>query len=65
MMLHLGNADARNTSKQEVVHRSVTISSTAPNFVDCSNFRAAQPSKASRRQEMLYSKKHVRGCNGM
>jgi hypothetical protein len=38
---HLGNAEARNTRRQAVVHRSVTISSTAPNRVDCPKCRAA------------------------
>lgn len=65
MMLHLGNALARNTNRQEVVQRSMTISSTAPKRVDCSNFLAAAPSAASRRQEMLYRREHVRGWSGM
>jgi hypothetical protein len=33
-MLHLGHAEARNTKRQEVVQRSVTMSRTAPNVVD-------------------------------
>lgn len=64
-MLQRGKALAKKTSKHEVVQRSVTMSSTAPNFVDCSKWRAAIPSRASRRQEMLYAVAHVRGCSGM
>ena len=52
-MLHRGHADARNTSKQAVVHLSVTMSNTAPNVVAWLYFLAAIPSRASSRQEML------------
>lgn len=45
-----GMASARNTSKQDVVQRSVTMSKTAPKRVDCRNARAAKPSRASSRQ---------------
>jgi hypothetical protein len=48
-----GKADARNTSRHEVVQRSVTISSTAPNVVDWLYRRAAMPSAASRIHEKL------------
>lgn len=61
MMLQRGKAEARKTSKQEVVHRSVTMSKTAPKVVDWLYRRAAIPSAASRRQEMLYNPEHVRG----
>lgn len=60
-MPHLGKALARNTRRQVVVQRSVTISSTAPNRLDWFRRRAAAPSRASRRQEMLYSREQVRG----
>lgn len=50
---HLGQAELRNTNKQDVVQRSVTISKTAPNCVDCWKCRAAMPSRASSRQETL------------
>lgn len=52
-MAHLGNADAKKTSRHEVVHRSVTMSSTAPNVVDWLYRRAAIPSAASKIQEKL------------
>ncbi|EDN97820.1 hypothetical protein SS1G_12674 [Sclerotinia sclerotiorum 1980 UF-70] len=52
-MLHLGNALARNTIRLEVVQRSITISRTAPKRVDWLNFRAAAPSAASRRQDVV------------
>lgn len=60
-MLHRGNALAKKTSRHEVVQRSVTMSSTAPNRVDCSSVRAAMPSRASRRQDTLYRMQQVRG----
>lgn len=65
MMLQRGKALARKTNKHEVVQRSVTMSSTAPNLVDCWYLRAATPSSASSKQEMLYRKEHVRGCRGI
>lgn len=65
MRAYRGQADAKKTSKQDVVQRSVTISNTAPNFVDCSKYRAAYPSSASRRQETLYKKEQVLGWRGM
>ena len=60
-----GQAEARNTSKQAVVHRSVTMSRTVPNCVDCSKYRAAYPSRASKMQDMLYKSEQVRGWSGM
>jgi len=64
-MLHLGKAEARKTSRQEVVQRSVTMSRTAPKVVDWLYLLAAKPSRASRRQETLYKSEHVRGCSGI
>lgn len=60
-----GNAEARNTSRHDVVQRSVTMSSTAPKVVDWLYRRAASPSAASRMHEKLYSAEQVRGCSGM
>ena len=64
-MLYAGLAVARKTSRHAVVQRSVTMSSTAPNRVDWWNLRAATPSAASSRQEMLYRKLQRRGWSGM
>lgn len=65
MIAKRGQAELRKTSKQVVVHRSVTISRTAPKVVDWLKALAAKPSSASSRQEMLYSMEQVRGCSGM
>jgi hypothetical protein len=64
-MAQRGHADERKTRRQAVVQRSVTMSKTAPNLVDCSKYRAAYPSSASRRQETLYRPEQVRGWRGM
>jgi hypothetical protein len=64
-MAQRGKAEDKKTRRQAVVQRSVTMSSTAPKRVACWNCRAAYPSRASRRQEMLYRAEQVRGCSGM
>ena len=53
MMAQRGKADERKTSKQAVVQRSVTMSRTAPKRVLWSKCRAAKPSRASNKQEIL------------
>lgn len=63
--VHSGYADERKQSRQPVVHRSVTMSSTAPNFVAWLNRRAAIPSNASSRHDTQYVTVHTLGCHGM
>ncbi len=64
-MAHRGKAEAKNTSKHDVVHRSVTMSNTAPKVVPWLYRRAAMPSAASNMHEKLYRPEQVRGCSGM
>lgn len=52
-MAHRGKAEDRKTSRHEVVQRSVTMSKTAPKRVDWLKARAAYPSRASSKHEML------------